>query len=459
MKSKTAGYIGGGLLATALVFGAGEAQAVQPDYKSLKAAGITVEQFERNKKQGKYIMPEKDHWSGKLEAGESFDDFVDGLQKWAEEFYARTFNKRRFKNAVENYAKERKIVTPEVGALCKSQLEANYMRELEIELEVLEDLYNSMEKDMERLKSRYAQHDKRIADLEKRPVPEQKDYTEDLDQLKKEIQYLREERESFTSSDYAQPPAEEGQAVAPGYSGITEIYGEPSWFVGIPYPYRIRGGYIEYWYTPIGGIPFWRPWGWLDYDNGFYYARGFDGRAFHYRGHTTDLPLLKRHWDHHRPDGRHWKHPSDQHRRDPRQFERRGREHPRDRGCRLDDRGRRDIPRSELPRTPRTYGPAQGRPDSRRLQQGGFQRNHVNPQFNQRQARPSVPQHNFQRGSQPPVMQHSMPQGGSSRGGSFSGQQRSFGNQGGQQSGASFRGGPKVNMQAPGSGIRGRGPR
>jgi hypothetical protein len=246
MQNKHVGYIAGGFLAAALAFVSGEAQAVQPDYNSLRAAGITREQFEGNKRQGKYIMPDKEHWEGALEPGENFDNFAKGSQKWAEDFFARKFSDKRFRNALESYAKTRNIKPTKVASPCKLQFLADYTQELEKELQELENLYESRDKEFAELREKDRRQDSRIKELEERPIPGQKDYSQEMDELEDEIQYLKDELESLKSV-YAQPPAEEGYGglVQPGYVvGALPAY---PFGVGPIFEYYVWGGSIFCW--------------------------------------------------------------------------------------------------------------------------------------------------------------------------------------------------------------------
>jgi hypothetical protein len=248
MQNKTAGYIGGGLILTAVAFGAGDANAVTPDYKSLKKAEISVQQFENNKKQGKYIMPDHDHWTGYYEPGESFDDFVRGSQRWAEGsdgFYARKFNERRFRNALEGYAKTRDIdIEKMVASPCKHQFMADYTQEVEKDLEELEGKYKSLKDDVGKLREK-KDYSEDIARLER-------DYIERMGKIVDEMEYLEGELESLKDVRI-QPPPEDT------YAGSVEV--QPGYvFVNVlpVYPYGVWGPIFEY-YVVGGSIFRWDP--------------------------------------------------------------------------------------------------------------------------------------------------------------------------------------------------------
>jgi hypothetical protein len=408
MQNKHVGYyIGGGLLVLALAFGAEEALAVRPDYKTLQDAGIPIERFERYKSQGKYPLADKKHWEGELEPGESFDKYVDGLLKSSEESSGRTLSRPRFKNAVEKFARKKGITLPKVAAPCWEQLQWNYIEDLVEDLERLEDLYKSMENEIAGLREKDAEQDSRIKKLEERPVPEQKDYSREIEQLEEEydkmdklegeIQNLENELESLKKVRI-QLPAEEAYAgpvqVQPGYVFVDVLPAYP-YTIGPIFEYYVCGRSIFHWDRFHHGLRYFGRFGNYDWD---FYGKYWRMKEDHRIGHRRDH---HRHWEHgkERDIRRDYQRGNPRNQCEPRH---RGREWPDDRGRGFEDRNRHQLPRDNFRRGQQfNRGQTWHPPASRNFQNfQGFQGRGQQP-FREDYRSHQLPRGNSPRGSHP----------------------------------------------------------
>ena len=330
---KALGTMGSIFAAGYLAFAPVNADAFYVSEKEAQKAGISRKDITKDKQP----MGDTVSYKGYLEGDETFNDIARRVNNWAEDFFGAELSEEMTRGVLSEFNSYRKVEMPLVSTPCKYQFMMNYVKQLEKDvaktgkpgytekdleflkgqLHELEELY---EQDITDLKERYNDHEKRIQELES--SPEQKDYSGEIEELKKESNELREMIKGMEGA-YAQPVVEEGGEYAEppeveGYpSGGEVVYGQPTWFVGVPYPYIILNGsiYERYW---IGDTFRWRHWGWLDFYGDVYYARGLDGRIHYYQGSERHTPLFR----HHRPETRPWDHgkgrvihPRDHHRR------------------------------------------------------------------------------------------------------------------------------------------------